>query len=90
MAETNNFTEITENFDTIKALLNSIRAQGILNTSDVDKLLTGINSKLEKINTEEDIDLILLALATSPVDVPDELIDLVSIILKEKGEKQND
>lgn len=39
---------------------------------------------------EEDIDLILLALATSPVDVPDELIDLVSIILKEKGEKQND
>ena len=63
MAETNNFTEITENFDTIKALLNSIRAQGILNTSDVDKLLTGINSKLEKINTEEDIDLIKIFLS---------------------------
>lgn len=58
MAETNNFSEINENFDTIKTLLNSIRAQGILNTSDVDKLLGGINSKLEKINTEEDIDLI--------------------------------
>lgn len=63
MADTNNFTEITENFDTIKALLNSIRAQGILNTSDVDKLLAGINSKLEKINTEEDIDLIKIFLS---------------------------
>ena len=58
MAEINNLTEINENFDTIKTLLNSIRAQGILNTSDVDKLLTGINSKLEKINTDEDVDLI--------------------------------
>lgn len=58
MAEINSFSEISENFDTIKTLLNSIRAQGILNTSDVDKLLGGINSKLEKINTEEDIDLI--------------------------------
>lgn len=58
MADLNNFSDINENFDTIKTLLNSIRAQGILNTSDVDKLLEGINSKLEKINTEEDIDLI--------------------------------
>ena len=63
MAEYENFTEINENFDTIKTLLNSIRAQGILNTSDVDKLLTGINAKLEKINTEEDIDLIKLFLS---------------------------
>jgi len=63
MADLNNFTEITENFDTIKTLLNSIRAQGILNTSDVDKLLSGINSKLEKINTEEDIDLIKIFLS---------------------------
>ena len=55
MADTNNFSEINENFDTIKTLLNSIRAQGILNTSDVDRLLGGINSKLEKINTDEDI-----------------------------------
>ena len=63
MAEINNFSEITENFDTIKTLLNSIRAQGILNTSDVDKLLAGINSKLEKLNTEEDIDLIKIFLS---------------------------
>ena len=63
MAEINNFTEINENFDTIKTLLNSIRAQGILNTSDVDKLLGGINSKLEKINTDEDIDLIKVFLS---------------------------
>ncbi len=58
MADIDNLTEINENFDTVKTLLNSIRAQGILNTSDVDKLLSGINAKLEKINTEEDIDLI--------------------------------
>ena len=58
MADIDNFAEINENFDTIKTLLNSIRAQGILNTSDVDKLLSGINTKLEKINTDEDIDLI--------------------------------
>ena len=58
-----NLANISENFDTIKTLLNSIRAQGILNTSDVDKLLTGINSKLEKINTEEDIDLIKIFLS---------------------------
>ena len=58
MADSNNFSDINDNFDTIKTLLNSIRAQGILNTSDMDKLLEGINSKLEKINTEEDIDLI--------------------------------
>ena len=63
MAEINNFSQITENFDTIKTLLNSIRAQGILNTSDVDKLLAGINSKLEKLNTEEDIDLIKVFLS---------------------------
>ena len=63
MADINNFAEISENFDTIKTLLNSIRAQGILNTSDVDKLLAGINSKLEKLNTEEDIDLIKIFLS---------------------------
>ncbi len=63
MADMDNFSEINQNFDTIKTLLNSIRAQGILNTSDVDKLLSGINTKLEKINTEEDIDLIKIFLS---------------------------
>ena len=63
MADMENFSELNQNFDTIKTLLNSIRAQGILNTSDVDKLLTGIYSKLEKINTEEDIDLIKIFLS---------------------------
>ena len=63
MADFDNFSEINENFDTIKTLLNSIRAQGILNTSDVDKLLSGINTKLEKLNTEEDIDLIKIFLS---------------------------
>ena len=63
MADINNFSQIEENFDTIKTLLNSIRAQGILNTSDVDKLLSGINSKLERLNTGEDIDLIKIFLS---------------------------
>ena len=63
MTEMDNFSAINENFDTIKTLLNSIRAQGILNTSDVDKLLSGINAKLEKINTDEDIDLIKIFLS---------------------------
>lgn len=63
MAEINNYSEISENFDTIKTLLNSIRAQGILNTSDVDKLLSGINSKLEKINTGDDVELIKVFLS---------------------------
>ncbi len=58
MADNDNLSVINENFNTVKTLLNSIRAQGILNTSDVDKLLSGINTKLEKINTNEDIDLI--------------------------------
>ena len=62
MADLDNLTVINENFDTIKTLLNSIRAQGILNTSDVDRLLSGINTKLEKINTNEDVDLIKLFL----------------------------
>lgn len=63
MADFDNITEINENFNTIKTLLNSIRAQGILNTSDVDKVLSGINSKLERLNTEEDIDLIKIFLS---------------------------
>ncbi|MCQ2739290.1 MAG: hypothetical protein MJ237_03585, partial [bacterium] len=63
MTDTDDLTVINENFDTIKTLLNSIRAQGILNTSDVDKLLNGINSKLEKINTDEDIDIIKVFLS---------------------------
>ena len=63
MEDMDNFSEINQNFDTVKTLLNSIRAQGILNTSDVDKLLTGINTKLEKLNTEEDIDLIKMFLS---------------------------
>ena len=63
MAEINDLTVINENFEDIKGLLNSIRAQGVLNTSDVDKLLVGINEKLEKLNSEEDIDLIKVYLS---------------------------
>ena len=81
MADINNFTEITENFDTIKTLLNSIRAQGILNTSDVDKLLAGINSKLEKINTDEDVALIKIFLS----DLKQNLDERHSMLLSKFG-----
>ena len=81
MAEINNLNEISENFDTIKTLLNSIRAQGILNTSDVDKLLGGINSKLEKINTDEDIDLIKIFLT----DLKQSLDERHSVLLSKFG-----
>ena len=81
MADINNYTEISENFNTIKTLLNSIRAQGILNTSDVDKLLAGINSKLEKINTDEDIDLIKIFLS----DLKQNLDERHSVLLSKFG-----
>ena len=78
MAEIDNFSEIKENFDTVKTLLNSIRAQGILNTSDVDKLLEGINSKLEKINTDEDVELIKVYLTDLKSNMEERYSVLVS------------
>jgi len=63
MADINNFSDLDEQFNTVKTMLNSIRAQGILNTSDVDKLLEGINSKLQKIDSVEDIDKIKSSLS---------------------------
>ena len=81
MADLDNFSEIKENFDTVKTLLNSIRAQGILNTSDVDKLLTGINEKLEKINTEEDIDLIKIFLSELKQNL-DGIVKLKQVLLE--------
>ena len=63
MADINNFSDLNEQFDTVKTMLNSIRAQGILNTSDVDKLLEGINAKLQRIDSVEDIDKIKSALS---------------------------
>ena len=81
MADIDNFSEINENFDTIKTLLNSIRAQGILNTSDVDKLLSGINAKLEKINTNEDIDLVKIFLS----DLKQNLEERHSLLISKFG-----
>ncbi len=63
MADINNFSDLNEQFNTVKTMLNSIRAQGILNTSDVDKLLEGINTKLQRIDSVEDIERIKSALA---------------------------
>lgn len=81
MAEIDNFSEIKENFDTVKTLLNSIRAQGILNTSDVDKLLEGINSKLEKLNTDEDVELIKVYLT----ELKDSMNERHSVLVSKFG-----
>ena len=85
MADFDNLSEISENFDTIKTLLNSIRAQGILNTSDVDNLLSGINAKLEKINTEEDIDLIKLFLS----ELKQNLDERHSVLISKFGARES-
>ncbi len=63
MADINNLADIGEQLDTVKTMLNSIRAQGVLNTSDIDKVLEGINTKLQRIDTVEDIDVIKLNLS---------------------------
>ena len=64
MSEINNLSDIKENFDTIKSLLNSIRAQDVLNNGDMNKLLATINGKLDKINQEENIELMNSVLST--------------------------
>lgn len=64
MSEINNLSDIKENFDTIKSLLNSIRAQDVLNTSDTTKLLATINSKIDKLDQEEHLELMNSVLAT--------------------------
>ena len=64
MSEINNLSDIKDNFDTIKSLLNSIRAQDVLNTGDMSKLLTTINNKLDKLDKEEHLELMNSVLAT--------------------------
>lgn len=64
MSEINNLSDIKENFDTIKSLLNSIRAQDVLNTGDMTKLLATINGKLDKLDQEEHLELMNSVLAT--------------------------
>ncbi len=64
MSEINNLSDIKENFDTIKSLLNSIRAQDVLNNGDINKLLATMNGKLDKLNQEENIELMNSVLST--------------------------
>lgn len=64
MSEINNLSDIKENFDTIKSLLNSIRAQDVLNAGDMSKLLATMNGKLDRINQEENLELMHSILAT--------------------------
>ncbi len=63
MSELNNLSDIKENFDTIKSLLNSIRAQDVLNAGDMSKVLNVINTKLDKIDQEDNLELMNSALA---------------------------
>jgi len=60
MAEINNLEDIKTNFEQITNLINSMRAQGVLSFSGVDKILTAINTKLDNINLDENADLIKL------------------------------
>ena len=60
MAEINNLEDIKTNFEKITNLINSMRAQGVLNFSGMDKVLTAINNKLDNLNVEENTDLIKL------------------------------
>ncbi len=64
MSELNNLSDIKENFDTIKSLLNSIRAQDVLNAGDMSKLLNVINGKLDKIDQEDNLELMNSALSS--------------------------
>ncbi len=63
MSEFNNLSDIKENFDTIKSLLTSIRAQDVLNAGDMSKLLNVINGKLDKIDQEDNLELMNSAIA---------------------------
>ena len=58
MAEISNIEEIKSNFNEITELINTLRAQGILSFSGVDKVLNTINDKLDGLNVEENSDLI--------------------------------
>ena len=62
MAEINN-AEITENFEKITELINSMRAQGVLSASGTDKILSAINTKLDTIMNDENEELIKTFLA---------------------------
>ena len=60
MAEINNLEDIKTNFEKITNLINSMRAQGVLSFSGVDKVLTAINNKIDNLNLDENADLLKL------------------------------
>ncbi|MBQ6517036.1 hypothetical protein IJI31_07660 [bacterium] len=62
MAEINN-AEITQNFEKITELINSMRAQGVLSASGTDKILSAINTKLDSIMNDENQELVKTFLA---------------------------
>ncbi len=63
MAEMNDFEDIKAGFRYITDVLDSIRAQNVINVGNTDKILTSINSKLEQVANEENTDLIKVFLA---------------------------
>jgi len=58
MAEINILEDIKSNFEQITNLINSMRAQGILNFSGIDKVLNVINTRLSELDIAEHTDLI--------------------------------
>ena len=78
MSELNNLSDIKENFDTIKSLLNSIRAQDVLNAGDMNKLLNVINNKLDKIDQEDNLELMNSAISAMRQSIDERHSVLVS------------
>ena len=60
MAEINNAEDIKLNFEKITNLINSMRAQGVLSSSSVDKILSSISEKIDNISVEENTEMIKL------------------------------
>lgn len=63
MAEINNFEDIQHNFEHVNDVLDSLRAQNILSTGNLDTVLSTINSRLEGLANDENTDLIKVFLA---------------------------
>lgn len=63
MAEINNFEDIKQNFEHINDVLDSLRAQNVLSTGNLDNVLSNINNRLEGLANDENTDLIKVFLA---------------------------
>lgn len=63
MADKNNLGDMQDNFEHITELLDSVRAQNVMNANDFNKTLSNINLKLDNISNEDNSELIKIFLA---------------------------